>query len=110
MNYGCGELGEIPASPILAEPGDLCTETFIEIGPFATINERDNAYSYMKTKLFRVLVGIMKQDQGASRSIYRFVPMQDFSKPWTDEELYKKYKLTAEEIAFIESMIRPMEV
>ena len=108
-NYGCGELGEIPASPILAEPGDLCTETFIEIGPFATINERDNAYSYMKTKLFRVLVGIMKQDQGASRSIYRFVPMQDFSKPWVDEELYKKYNLTKDEIAFIESMIKPME-
>lgn len=35
--------------------------------------------------------------------------MQDFSKPWTDEELYRKYKLTKDEIAFIESMIKPME-
>ena len=40
---------------------------------------------------------------------FRFVPMQDFSKPWTDAELYKKYKLTKDEIAFIESMIKPME-
>ena len=43
------------------------------------------------------------------RQVYSFVPMQDFSKPWTDAELYKKYKLTKDEIAFIESMIKPME-
>jgi len=42
-------------------------------------------------------------------TVYQFVPLQDFSKPWTDEELYKKYELTDEEIAFIESMIRPMD-
>ena len=53
---------------------------------------------------------LKKPSQHAAASVYSFVPMQDFSKPWTDEELYKKYKLTAEEIAFIESMIRPMEV
>ena len=108
-NYGCGDLGEIPSSPILATPNDICTETFVEIGPFATERERDNAYSYMRTKLFRLLVGIIKQDQGAGRGVYQFVPMQDFSKPWTDEELYAKYKLTQEEIDFIESMIKPME-
>jgi site-specific DNA-methyltransferase (adenine-specific) len=44
-----------------------------------------------------------------SQDVFRFVPLQDFSKPWTDEELYKKYGLTDEEIQFIESMIRPME-
>ena len=44
-----------------------------------------------------------------SKGVYQCVPMQDFSKPWTDEELYAKYGLTDEEIAFIESMIRPME-
>ena len=47
--------------------------------------------------------------QHAPASVYSFVPMQDFSKPWTDAELYKKYKLTKDEIAFIESMIKPME-
>lgn len=45
-----------------------------------------------------------------SKSTYRFVPMQDFSKIWTDEDLYKMYELTQEEIAFIESTIRPMEI
>jgi site-specific DNA-methyltransferase (adenine-specific) len=44
-----------------------------------------------------------------TQSTYSFVPLQDFSKPWTDEELYAKYGLTDEEIEFIESMIRPME-
>lgn len=54
-------------------------------------------------------MGIRKQDQGASKAVYQFVPMQDFSKPWTDEELYQKYNLSQEEIDFIESMIKPME-
>lgn len=44
------------------------------------------------------------------KRVYTFVPIQDFSKPWTDEELYAKYGLTDEEIAFIESMIRPMDL
>ena len=51
----------------------------------------------------------MKASQDATAKTYSFVPMQDFSKPWADEELYKKYKLTQEEIDFIESMIKPME-
>jgi site-specific DNA-methyltransferase (adenine-specific) len=63
----------------------------------------------MKTKFFRALVAINKISQNASYKVYDAVPMQDFSKPWTDEELYKKYNLTQEEIDFIESMIRPME-
>ena len=66
--------------------------------------------SYIRTQFFRFLVMLKKPSQHAAASVYSFVPMQDFSKPWTDEELYRKYKLTAEEIAFIESMIRPMEV
>ena len=65
--------------------------------------------SYMATKLFRFLVLIKKNTQNAPRGVYEFVPLQDFSKPWTDEELYKKYNLTQEEIDFIESMIKPME-
>lgn len=63
----------------------------------------------MKTRIFRYLVSAKKKTQDASRDVYQFVPLQDFSHPWTDEMLYKKYNLTAEEIAFIESMIRPME-
>ncbi len=44
-----------------------------------------------------------------TKNVFQFIPLQDFSKPWTDEELYKKYDLTEDEIAFIESMIKPME-
>lgn len=55
------------------------------------------------------MVGIRKQTQHATKQVYHYVPMQDFSKPWTDEELYKKYNLSQEEIDFIESMIKPME-
>lgn len=108
-SYGCGEIGEGPATPVLATPGELCTETFLEIGNFDTREEAENAMSYLKTKFFRCLVGIRKQTQHATKQVYHYVPMQDFSKPWTDEELYKKYNLTQEEIDFIESMIKPME-
>lgn len=108
-NYGCGEVGDIPATPVLATPGELCTETFIQIGPFDTQKEMENCYSYFKTKFFRMLVGICKQDQNASQRVYQFVPLQDFNEEWTDEKLYKKYGLTQEEIDFIEQMIRPME-
>ena len=58
---------------------------------------------------FRFLVMLKKVTQDTTKAVYQFVPLQDFSKPWTDEELYKKYGLTDEEIQFIESMIRPME-
>ena len=63
----------------------------------------------MRTKLFRFLVLKKKNTQNVARNVYSFVPLQDFSKPWTDAELYAKYGLTDEEIQFIESMIKPME-
>ena len=113
-SYGCGEIGDIPATPVLATPvlatpGELCTETFIQIGPFETEKEAKNCYSYIKTKFFRALVGIRKQTQHATRTVYQFVPMQNFDESWNDEKLYKKYGLSKEEINFIESMVRPME-
>ena len=54
-------------------------------------------------------MSLAKNTQNISKASYQFVPLQDFSKPWTDQELYQKYNLTQEEINFIESMIRPME-
>ena len=108
-NWGAGDLADIPSAIYIASPGELCTETFIQIGPFHSQEEAQNALTYFKTKFFRALVGIREQDQGASKAVYQFVPMQDFSKPLTDEFLYDKYNLSQEEINFIESMIRPME-
>lgn len=86
----------------------VCTETFLRIGPFNSAQECENVKSYIETKFFRCLVGARK-NKNMTQSTYSFVPLQDFSKPWTDEELYKKYNLTADEIKFIESMIKPME-
>lgn len=108
-NQGEGILGETFVVPVFAKPNELCTETFVVIGGFNNEQEMNNCWSYMKTKFFRTMLGMKKNDQGCGQSVYQFVPLQDFSKPWTDEELYKKYGLTEEEIAFIESMIRPME-
>lgn len=108
-SYGCGEIGEGPATPVLATPGELCTETFLEVGTFDSRIEAENAMSYLKTKFFRCLVGIRKQTQHATKQVYHYVPIQDFSKPWADEELYAKYNLSQEEINFIETMIKPME-
>ena len=65
--------------------------------------------SYMSTRFFRFMMSLIKNTQNISKSVFAFVPVQDYSKPWTDKELYNKYGISQEEIAFIESMIRPME-
>ena len=108
-----GERGDFPylmlGKPFVAEKGSCCTETYLVIGPFGNRNKCENVISYIRTKFFRFLVLQKKNTQNAAKGVYEFVPLQDFSKPWTDEELYKKYGLTDEEIQFIESMIRPME-
>jgi site-specific DNA-methyltransferase (adenine-specific) len=56
------------------------------------------------------MISIVKVSQNVYQNVYKFVPIQDFSEPWTDEKLYKKYGLTEKEIEFIESMIRPMDL
>lgn len=108
--YGAGD--EFPHQilnvPFYAPPNSACTETYLVVGPFESKEVCENVMSYMRTKFFRFLVLQKKNTQHATKSVYSFVPVQDFSKPWTDAELYAKYDLTADEIAFIESMIRPM--
>ena len=90
-------------------PKTICTETYLIAGSFTSETEAQNYYNYLKTKFVRFLIGQIAVSQHITKSSFSFVPMQDFSKPWTDAELYKKYDLTDEEIAFIESMIKPME-
>jgi site-specific DNA-methyltransferase (adenine-specific) len=108
-----GQIGHpIPARILgkaeIAGKNTACTETFLRIGPFANSRECHNVKSYIETKFFRCLVGARK-NKNMTQSTYSFVPMQDFNEEWTDEKLYKKYGLNEEEIAFIESMIKPME-
>ncbi len=109
--YGAGEdfPHQIINTPFLGEPNTCCTETYMVIGPYGSKQKTENVISYIKTRFFRFLVLLKKNTQDAPARVYSFVPIQDFSKPWTDEELYAKYGLTDEEIEFIESMIRPME-
>ena len=66
--------------------------------------------SYVSTKLFRYLLLQALTSIHITKDKFCFVPLQDFSKPWTDAELYAKYGLTDEEISFIESMIKPMDL
>jgi len=100
----------ILGKPFVAMPGSACTETYIILGSYDNFEECRNLCSYVSTKFFRFLVLLLKSTQDAAAKVYRFVPVQDFSKPWTDEELYEKYGLTDEEVHFIESMIKPMEL
>ena len=108
-----GERGQFPylviGKPFIGEANSVCTETYVVVGTYDTLVDAKNVISYMTTKFFRFLVMLKKNTQSATRQVYEFVPMQDFSKPWTDEELYKKYDLTKDEIDFIESMIKPMD-
>ena len=111
FGYGAGEdyPHQILNKPILGDRNTCCTETYLVIGPFDSKSIAENVISYIKTKFFRFMVMLKKNTQNGTRQVYEFVPMQDFSKHWTDEELYAKYDLSNEEIQFIESMIRPME-
>lgn len=95
--------------PFVGLPGSACTETYLYIGPFESEAISKNVLSYICTKFFRFLVLLNKPTQHATRRVYDFVPVQDFSKPWSDEELYKMYDLDPSEIEFIESIIRPLE-
>ena len=110
--YGAGETfpHQIVNKPILGEPNACCTETYLLVGAFKTRKEANNVTQYISSKFFRFLVSLIKNTQDCMKKVYSFVPMQDFSESWTNEKLYQKYGLTEEEIAFIESMIRPMDL
>lgn len=98
----------VPPKIILGFPNEICTETFLQIGNFSTEIEAKNCLSYIHTKFFRALLFFNRHSLNISRDSFNLIPQQDFSKPWTDEELYAKYGLTEAEIAFIEKMVRPM--
>lgn len=86
-----------------------CTESYLILAAFDNMRETDNCCKYCFTKFFRFLLLQFMSSINMTKEVFRFVPLQDFSKPWTDAELYAKYGLTEEEVQFIESMIKPME-
>ncbi len=91
-------------------PGSVVTETYILLGAYDTKRQARNCFSYVATRFFRFLLAVRSSAQDLARSAYQFVPLQDFSESWTDEKLYNKYALSEDEIAYIEKLIRPMEV
>ena len=108
-----GERGKLPYQvlgyPFIGCKDAVCTETYLCFGPLSSRKECENLCGYISTRLFRFLVMLKKSTQHAMRPVYDFVPMQDFSEPWTDEKLYAKYGITKSEQKFIESLIKPME-
>lgn len=114
-NYGSGKLQDSSFKTYLAAPNEICTETFVQVFPFNTENERNNCNKYMYTKFFRVMTALRKQDQSAGQDVYAYVPLQNFTENsdihWNqsieaiDRELYDKYNLSEEDRTFIERNI-----
>ncbi|MDR2962487.1 MAG: Eco57I restriction-modification methylase domain-containing protein [Bacteroidales bacterium] len=100
----------IPPAPIVAGKGEICTETFLLVGPFENQIQQGNCLNYISTNFFRTLLFIGKGSMQVTSEVFALIPLQDFSEAWTDEKLYKKYNLSQEEIDFIESMVKPMEL
>jgi len=90
-------------------PQSVCSEVYLIAGAFDTEAEAENLRGYFRTKFVRFLVAQIAVTQHITKGCFAFVPNQDFTEAWTDEKLYAKYKLTDEEINFIESLIRPID-
>lgn len=116
---GSGALGEVLSTPLIGEPLIGYSQTFISIGKFDTKIEAEACFKYIKTKFARVMLGILKLTQDNPPATWAKVPLQDFTVnsdiDWTqsvadiDRQLYKKYDLSPEEIAFIETHVREMD-
>jgi len=99
----------IISTPFVGEPGSICSETYLCIGPFKSRNQSESVLSYLSCRLTRLLILLHKPSQDTTRKVYTFVPTQEWARKWTDEDLYAKYGISAGEIAFIEKVVRPMD-
>jgi site-specific DNA-methyltransferase (adenine-specific) len=116
ISLGYGEGGEtreyprmIIGRPIIAAPPSACTMTYLVAGAFKTETEAANFASYLRTRFLRFLVGLRKNTQHVTKNRFAFAPILPMNESWTDEKLYAHFGLTKDEIAFIESMVRPMD-
>ena len=101
---------KIISTPFVGEPGSISSETYLCIGPFESKSEVESALSYLSCRLTRLLILLHKPSQDTTRKVYTFVPTQEWTRRWTDEDLYAKYDISASEIAFIEQVVRPMDL
>lgn len=96
----------IPPEIIRGGIKDTCTETFLLIGPFDTKKEMENCAEYIESTFFRFLLFLGHGTMQVNQSVFNLIPIQDFSHKWNDSELYKKYGLEEDEIAYIERIIK----
>lgn len=111
---GSGSLGESLSTPMIGT-----TETFMSIGSFDTLDEATALDKYVKSKFLRVMLGILKITQHNPVATWKLIPMQDFTSnsdiDWTksiseiDQQMYKKYRLSNDEINFIETKVQAMD-
>ncbi|MBI5611902.1 MAG: Eco57I restriction-modification methylase domain-containing protein [Gammaproteobacteria bacterium] len=95
--------------PIIAGPGEACTESYVVAGRFTNEKTAKLYAQYLRTRFVRFLVSLRKATQDAAKDVYAFVPDVPLNLAWTDEKLYERYGLTKDEIALIESIVRPMD-
>ena len=100
----------IISTPFVGEPGSISSETYLCIGPFNSKSQAESVLSYLSCRLTRLLILLHKPSQDTTRKVYAFVPTQEWKKQWTDADLYAKYGLTSNEIAFIEKIVRPLDI
>jgi site-specific DNA-methyltransferase (adenine-specific) len=100
----------IISTPFIGEPDSISSETYLCIGPLASKKQAESVLSYLCCRLTRLLILLHKPSQDTTRKVYSFVPIQHWTRRWTDQDLYAKYGLTENEIAFIEKIVRPMDL
>ena len=100
----------IISTPFVGAPGTISSETYLCIGPLDSKRHAESVLSYLSCRLTRLLILLHKPSQHTTRKVYAFVPIQKWTRRWTDEDLYAKYGLSAGEIAFVEKLVRPMDL
>ena len=100
----------IISTPFVGEPGTISSETYLCIGPLDSKGHAESVLSYLSCRLTRLLILLHKPSQDTTRKVYTFVPIQDWTRRWTDEDLYAKYGLSEGEIEFIKKVVRPMDL
>ena len=99
---------QVLGKPIVAEPGSVCTFTYIVVGIFEKKEYAENFAKYLRTRFFRFLVSLRKNTQHSSSKVFAFVPDLPMDQEWTDEKLYERYDITPSEQEFIEAMVKEM--
>ena len=100
---------KVLGKPFISPRNSVSTETYLIVDFVKNQQEGKNLITYMESQFFRFMVSLIKYTQNISKGSFAYVPVQNLSKPWTDEELYDKYGINSEEQKFISTMVRPLE-